>query len=291
MKSRKLEVLVTVLSLFIIMYSILMFSLDPVLDVSGEDLTYLESLGFKNRFYNTEDQMTSKQYEDLVLSINGSSIYGYERKGTFYQDLVVTGFFYMDAYELTYSFDVFPQVIEEDGESYTYSITITSIDDLESIHIVDEGLIKEFEQFIDRVEPIVNHSYITNFVDDSEYYESFNIFDETTYKVKNQIGDYTEIETEFYDNAYLKGNLLFEKYNNDLWLTYYIEDTNFLISRYGTDEYVDYMLASEGEAIEQLFVSNGNVQVDFINPEILEMMNENIHFLNEEYEIAQTTLL
>ncbi len=290
MEKRKLELLITVLSIFIVIYSTVMFNDDYNLDVAKEDLSYLESLGFKNHFYITDNQMTSNQYGDLVLEIDGNSIYGYQRSGTFYQDLVVTGFFYKDKSELSYSFDVFPKEIDESWKDFSYMISVTNIDDLEKLHIVDQELISIFRQFIKDVDPIVNHNYVSGFVSDTKEYKSFDIFDETTYNMKNQIGDYIEIETADYEEAYIKGNLLVEQFYDELWLTYYVPDTDISISRYGNYDDIDYEISKGGDIAESLYVYSDNVQVEFLDRKFLDIIYEKMEYLDEEYKIAQTTL-
>ncbi len=100
-----------------------------------------------------------------------------------------------------------------------------------------------------------------------------------------------EIERADFEEAYIKGNLLIEQFYDELWLTYYVPDTDFSISRYGNYDDVNYEKSKSGDITEHLYVYSNNVQVEFIDPKFLDIIFDNAEYLDEEYEIAQTTLL
>lgn len=261
--------------------------------VAEEDITFLESLDFKTVGFGTDVTFASQQFEDLEIGINQYAMYGYESYGTRYGDYIISSGFYKDGKTIDYRFDIFPSETSDESNVNGYVIStdhLLSKDD--QLWVTDPEMINIFNQFIMRVEPLVNHYYQTDFEvpDDYDLFTEYELI--SSYPVVSEKNDYKQFDCEYCGDTYVKDSVVYEIRDEN---NFFINDYDFenrIVSQYYLEEgYLQYYLTEDSDISQELYIGETPVQIEYLEDDVVSRANQLIEELNTKYDEAKTILL
>lgn len=256
--------------------------------VEDADLEYIQSLGFKENSYIFDVTFTSEQFPDLTITINEDGMYGYQPYGVKYQEYIINGGFYLDGSGVDYSFDIFPYVSYDDQIDNSYRMWVNQPLTGSESYLINQDIISICNDFINMLEPLVSYDYKTEFYVEPPIEYEFDIFDQSTYTIIENVEQYQKTECADCDQLYIKDNFSYQINADKLNVTYYDPEIDLELLRYDDGENIQYYFLNEGQEIT---IGNDNIQFDYLKPELTEQMIEYIEIVNYEYQQALPILI
>lgn len=153
-------------------------------------------------------------------------------------------------------------------------------------------LINIFNQFILRVEPVVNHDYKTEF-DVLEDYDMFSEYDMiTSFPEIGEKNGYQQYDCEYCYTTYVKDATIYEvEDENNMIVSDYDFDKKLVSQFYQSDGYIQYYLIEDSDISQAIYVGVGPVQIEYLDDDVVSRSNQLIEELNTKYDEAKTILL